>query len=183
MNDSRRDRYSIGAMVFHWVIALLIIYNLTVMLLVPGEKSATAMMLHKSVGISVLVLSIGRIIWRVTHPRPAMAAHLAGWEIGLAKITHALLYFLMIAVPFAGWGLHSAGKGAPFSYFGTFDVPAIFAKSRDVAGVFHEVHELSAFLLAGLVVLHIAGAIKHTAIDKDGQIGRMLPISVPPPTR
>ncbi|NTZ42469.1 hypothetical protein G7A66_05080 [Altererythrobacter sp. SALINAS58] len=48
-------------------------------------------MLHRSVGISVLVLSIGRTIWRVTHPRPTMAAHLAGWEIGLVKITHALL--------------------------------------------------------------------------------------------
>ena len=169
-------RYTTGAIIFHWVIAALIITNLAIGLLHEGMSRAqmmTWMGAHKAIGITVLLLSILRIVWRVTHPRPPLGGDLAIWEKTLARLTHGLFYVLMIAIPFAGWAMVSSG-GKPVSMFALFDFPAL-PVAKASGGVFASVHEITAFLMIGLIVLHLAGALKHQFIDRNGELGKMIP--------
>ena len=85
-----------------------------------------------------------------------------------------LFYVLMIVVPLAGWWRHSAASGNPVSWLGLFDIPALpVAQSRETAALFHEVHEYPAFMLIGLMVLHVGGALKHTFLDKAPGLSRI----------
>ncbi|HEX4846826.1 MAG TPA: cytochrome b/b6 domain-containing protein, partial [Novosphingobium sp.] len=126
---SSAARYSRGAIALHWIIALLIVLNFVVAWLAedaPKEDAAVMMGNHKAIGITILALTVARIVWRLTHKAPPLLESLKAWEAALAKVTHGLFYLLMIAIPVAGWGLASAyGKGKPVSMFGLFDVPAL----------------------------------------------------------
>ncbi len=174
------SRYSRGAMVFHWTIATLIIMNFIGAFVaedLPKPEAAQIMGAHKAMGITILILSIGRLVWRITKPVPPLSAGLKAWEVALAKVTHSLLYFLMIAIPASGWIMHSAfSAGKSISFFGLFAYPGLpMAQDKATAGLFHEVHEVMAFAMLGLLALHLAGALKHQFIDRDGSIWRMLP--------
>lgn len=177
---TRTDRYSRGAIAFHWAIALLIIANFILAWTAEDLPKAEAMVrmgTHKAVGITVLLLSIGRILWRLTHRPPPLRSSLAPWERALAKVTHTAFYLLMIAIPVAGWGLHSAASGGkPVSIFGLFGFPALpVSADKATAGLFGELHEVMATAMLVLLALHVAGALKHQFLDKDGTLGRMLP--------
>jgi cytochrome b561 len=179
-NTVAQKRYSLGAMAFHWVIAILIILNFVGALEadeLEGAEKAWAMAGHKAFGITILVLSLMRIVWRLTHRPPPPAESLKSWEVALSRVVHWLFYFLIVAVPLAGWAQHSAATGgAPVSIFQMFDFPGLpLAKDKATFGVFHEIHEILAFLMAGLLVLHILGALKHQFIDKVPSLGRMFP--------
>lgn len=105
-HEDRAARYSRGAIWFHWTIAALILVNVFIGLFHDsfgdGMRGAS-MNYHKAAGILILFLSIGRLAWRLAHRPPPFASHLRRWEAWLAHITHRLFYFLMIAVPLAGW--------------------------------------------------------------------------------
>lgn len=172
-------RYSRGAIILHWLIALMIIGNFIgawVAEDLPRDEKMVMMGYHKATGILILILTLVRIGWRFTHRPPPLMETLKAWEAALAKVTHTLFYFLMLAVPVAGWGLHSAAsKGKPVSIFGLFDVPALpLASDKPTIGLFHELHEVFATAMLALFVLHVAGALKHQFIDRDGSMQRML---------
>lgn len=174
------SRYSRGAMVFHWTIAVLIILNFIGAFVaedLPKSEAAQIMGAHKAMGITILILSIGRLVWRITEPVPPLSAGLKAWEVTLAKVSHALLYFLMIAIPASGWIMHSAFSGGKsISFFGLFSYPGLpLAQDRATGGLFLEVHEVMAFAMLALLALHLAGALKHQFIDRGGSIWRMLP--------
>lgn len=174
------SRYSRGAMFFHWTIAVLIILNFIGAFVaedLPKPEAAQIMGAHKAMGITILILSIGRLVWRFTKPVLPLSAGLKAWEIALAKVTHSLLYFLMIAIPASGWIMHSAFSGGkPISFFGLFSYPGLpIAQDKATGGLFNEVHEVMAFAMLALLALHLAGALKHQFIDRDGSIWRMLP--------
>ena len=102
----RALRYSTVAIVLHWSIAALVLYNLTSglmkSLLPPGFFQ-----FHVSSGVTILILSVVRVAWRLTHrPPPKLPMH--AWERGLAHVVHFLLYVAMLLVPFSGWALVSA---------------------------------------------------------------------------
>lgn len=179
MNESA-GRYSRGAIILHWLIALLIIGNVvgaSVAEDMPREDAMVIMGSHKAIGILILLLTVLRIIWRLTHRPPPLAESLKAWEAALARVTHSLFYILMIAVPVAGWGLHSAfSQGKPVSIFGLFDFPALpVGSDKPTIGLFNDLHELTATAMIVLVVLHLAGALKHQFLDRDGTLARMLP--------
>ncbi len=174
------SRYSRGAMVFHWAIAILIVLNFAGAFVaedLPKPEAAQIMGAHKAMGITILILSIGRLVWRITKPVPPLSAGLKVWEVTLAKVTHALLYFLMIAIPASGWIMHSAYSGGkPVSFFGLFSYPGLpLAQDKVTGGLFYEVHEVMAFAMLALLALHLVGALKHQFIDRNGSIWRMLP--------
>ena len=103
MPAGRGDRYSRGAIAFHWVIAALVLFNLWLGLFhdsLPREWKV--MPVHRSIGITILVLSIGRLAWRLAHRPPAFADSLAGWEKALATTAHWLFYALLIVMPLTG---------------------------------------------------------------------------------
>ncbi len=167
-------------MILHWMIAILIALNLFAgWLSTTLEGPARFMVLgnHKSFGIIILLLTVLRIVWRLSHPAPPLLESLKTWESALAKVTHFLFYVLMLAVPMAGWAYSSSFlKGAPVSIFHLFDFPGLpFSGDKAITGFFAETHEVLAWVLLGLLVLHVAAALKHTFVDRDATLRRMVP--------
>lgn len=172
------ERYSKGAIILHWLIAICIITAILIAEITEdweGASRGTAMMLHKSFGISVLFLSIVRIIWRLTHRPPAMDPHMKVWEKGLAHFAHTIFYILMIGMPITGWIMSSApAEPYPLTYFGLFDIPYLPVQGNKAAGeAAYNGHELAGKVMIGVILLHIAGALKHQFFDKQPILSRM----------
>jgi cytochrome b561 len=182
-------RYHRVAILLHWLIALLIVVNLAMGLtfdsdLVRHLATETRYGLyqwHKTFGIIVLFLSVFRLGWRLTHPAPAMPQTMPRWEKSLAHLGHIGLYVLMIAIPFTGWLLVSASTlNIPTLMFNLFPWPHLpIAEMLEDRGAFaknmSELHELVAFAMIGLLVLHISAALRHHFLLKDDVLKRMLP--------
>ena len=108
MTDTTARRYSAGAMIFHWLIAILVIANWQIVERAhdfEGAMRGTVMGYHKAVGITILVLTVGRLLWRSTHKVPPLPSDLAGWEKTLARTVHVIFYVLLIALPLTGFDL------------------------------------------------------------------------------
>ncbi len=133
---------------------------------------------HKSFGIVVLVLSAFRLVWRLTHKAPDLPNGMKGWEIVFAKITHIGFYVLMIGVPLLGWAMISASRlpieNELFYLIPLPDLPGITA-SEATEDRLKLLHEIGAKLILLLFVLHVAGALKHHFVEKDGTLARMIP--------
>ena len=164
----RDERYSHGAIAFHWTIAVLVIVNLAIGLLHDVVPALRAWMsAHKAIGITVLVLTIGRIAWRLAHRPPPLPADTRGWERGAAHGVHWLLYALLLAMPLTGWMMVSGPPvRKPLSWFGLFDIPSL-PVSPSGSGFGHEAHALLGWLMLALVVLHVAAALRHHFILRD----------------
>jgi cytochrome b561 len=169
-------RYDRVAITFHWTIAALILVNIG--LAWKPEALAlpfAAMPAHKALGITILFLSLARLGWRLAHRPPPLAPTLSAPGRMLARASHALFYALMIGMPLAGWIMSSGAEvRRPLNWFGLFDIPYL-PVSRAAGDVAHELHETGAFLLAALIALHVAAALRHQFVLRDGTLGRMLP--------
>ncbi|WP_096349134.1 cytochrome b [Hydrogenophaga crassostreae] len=131
---------------------------------------------HKWAGVTVLTLAFVRLIWRLTHRPPALPKAISqampSWQHVASEATHVGLYVLFFAVPLAGWA-YSSAAGFPIVPFGLFQLPDFVPVSEGLADVLKPVHKFSAYAMAALVVLHVAGALKHQFIDRDGLLSRM----------
>jgi len=182
MNHASAPRYSAVAIALHWVLALAILTAFGVGLYVGGlpfsPEKLKLINWHKWAGVSILFLSVLRLVWRITHRPPELPAavrqNMPGWQMAAFHGTHHLMYLLFFVVPLAGWA-YSSAKGFPIVWFGVLPLPDLLPKDEAMAHLFHEVHELSAFGLIGLVALHVAAALKHQFIDRDGLLNRMRP--------
>lgn len=173
-------RYSRGAIALHWIIALMIATNFVLAWVaeeLSKEERGAMMANHKAIGLIVLVLTVVRIAWRLTHKSPPLLDTLKTWEAALSKVVHVLMYGLMLAIPLAGWGMSSIyAKGAPISIFGLFGFPAMpIAHEKSTQELFYELHEITATIMLVLLALHVGGALKHQFFDKDGTMRRMVP--------
>ncbi len=131
---------------------------------------------HKWAGVTILTLSFVRLMWRLTHRPPALPAAIEqampAWQRGAHQATHLGLYVLFFAVPLAGWA-YSSAAGFPIVPFGLFQLPDFVPVSEGLADFMKPVHQYAAYSLAALVVLHVAGALKHHFIDRDALLRRM----------
>ncbi len=173
-------RYSHGAITLHWLVAVLIIANYILVWTAEGkpeEQEHFLVGIHAATGIMILLLSVLRVIWRITHPAPPMEPGLKSWEVALATWVHRAFYFLIIAVPFTGWVMSSAASGGKgLNIYGLFDFPGLpIGPDRDTAIAVYEVHEILATVMFFLLILHVAAALKHHFVDRDGTVGRMIP--------
>jgi cytochrome b561 len=172
-------KYSKTAIALHWVIAILVVTNVTLASMsedLPRAAKAAYMNPHKAIGVSILMLSLFRLFWRLGHKPPAMPDAITGWQAKLGKIVHALFYFLILAVPLSGWVMSSMHPQAPpVSFFGLFDITLPFGKNESVAGVGHEAHEILTKPLVILIFLHVIAALKHQFADRVPFIQRMWP--------
>lgn len=187
--DQGAHSYTLVAIILHWLIALLIIGQIIggwAMTHIIEDGSTTQFelyQLHKSFGISILLLSLGRLAWRLTHPAPPAPVDAPLWERRIAKITHILFYVLMIGVPIGGWALVSASpyaQSVPTYLFGVIPWPHLpfFSGIEDreaITGFISEMHERFAFATGALLILHIGAALKHHFINHDDVLARMLP--------
>jgi cytochrome b561 len=175
-----RSRYSGGAIAFHWIIAILIVANLVGAWLTEdweGPARATVMALHKATGITVLVLSLLRLVWRLGHRPPPFPAGIKPIEALGARAVHWLFYLMMVSIPLTGWLMISAADPRrPFHWYGAFDLPYLPVQGNKAVGGFaHDAHEWLGWAFVALLVLHVAAALKHHLSDEPGFIGRMLP--------
>jgi cytochrome b561 len=186
---SSYQRYGSVAIALHWLIALLILLNIAVgfwfneiMNRHDGARFAVVQF-HKSIGLTVLVLSVARLVWRLMNPVPRLPADLAPPMKALARVTHYALYILMIVVPLLGWMVVSASRtGIPTMYFGKILWPnlafiADLPRDQKIADgqLYASGHLVAAYLLLALVIGHAIAAIYHHVALKDGVLVRMLP--------
>ena len=169
------DRYNNVARALHWMIAILILFNLFLGFAhdaLPREWKV--MPVHKSIGLTVLALTLLRILWRLTHRAPPLPAEMPVWEKGMAHATHFAFHAFMLAMPLTGWIMSSAGN-RPLNWFFLFDIPK-FAVSKDdaIVGVSGEAHEIMGFVWAALIIVHILAALRHHFILKDNVLRRMI---------
>ena len=178
MNRSATPRYTGVAMLLHWLIALLIFGLFPLGLYMHGlPLSIEKLQLyswHKWGGMTVLLLVAIRLAWRITHRPPSLPAGMPRWQVGAAHALHAVIYLFILAIPLSGWALSSAA-GVQVVWFGVLPLPNLVAASKPLAHTLAEVHEILNFTLAGLVFLHVAAALKHHLVDRDGVLLRMLP--------
>ncbi len=171
-----RDSFGLIAKGFHWVLAILILWLLSVGFAMvgipPGPDKLWVYALHKSFGITILVLMIGRLLWRQISPRPGPLPSHKEWEDRLAKAVHFGLYVCIFLMPLSGWIMSSAG-GFPAEFFGLFALPAIVPKNEIIFELTRNVHGFVAWTILALLALHFAGAFKHHFIDKDETLRRM----------
>jgi cytochrome b561 len=178
--DGRTARYSSGAMIFHWTIALLIVGNILGAILTEDMEGAVrglAMGLHKATGITILVLSLARLGWRIAHPPPPLPASVGRGARLVSRLVHWAFYGLMIGLPLTGWAMISASSPRrPFMWYGLFDLPFLPVEGNKAVGVFaHDAHELLFYGLLVLLALHLAGAFRHHFRDGRTFLFRMMP--------
>ncbi|HTO39599.1 MAG TPA: cytochrome b [Rhizomicrobium sp.] len=188
---SARDsqlRYGSVSIGFHWLIAGLVILNLCLGLYMGTLPRGDALkglivMIHKSTGLTILTLSVARVLWRLVNPWQPLPVDLSPALRALARTTHLLFYFLIIAIPFSGWAMTSASlRGAPIIWYGLFEWPKLgfitALSDDDKRQVMHnasQMHEILAFFAIGLIVLHVGAALYHHLIRRDSVLRRMLP--------
>ena len=175
-------RWGVPAIGLHWLVALLVIGMLIVgfsMVRFYEDDLARKFelyQLHKSFGFTVFCLAALRLGWRALNPTPALPDTLKPYERVLARVTHWGLYVLLAALPISGWLMSSASPlGITTRVFDLFALPNAVSPDQALFDLLHEVHEILAFVLAGLLVLHVAAAFKHHFVLKDDTLKRMLP--------
>lgn len=184
-----RSSYSRAAITLHWLIALLLIGNflggvfmgdLLAPSATPEQKQLgfKIIQFHKSMGLTILALSLLRLATRLVSSPPPLPAHMTSTERLLAKATHWAFYAVMILVPLTGWVMVSASPlGFPTLWFGLFEWPHLpIETSKATSDAASEAHEIIAFAGAGLLLLHVAAALKHHYMDRDDVLARMLPM-------
>ena len=172
------DHYTRTAIALHWAVALLIFANLPLgeymhdLPLSPVKLRLFSY--HKWIGVTVFLLAVARLAWRAGHTPPPLPETIPAWQRHAAHGLHHLLYLLLFAIPLSGW-LMSSAKGFQTVYLGVLPLPDLIGKDKALGDALREVHEMLNFGLLALVLGHIAAALKHQFIDRNGILARMLP--------
>lgn len=172
------ERYGLVAVALHWLVAIVVlglfILGLWMVELTyydPWYKRAPE--LHKGIGVLLLLPLALRLAWRLVSPPPGPEPRQSAFERRAARIAHALLYLLLLAVISTGY-LISTADGRPIDVFGWLSVPATITWLPNQADLAGEIHLVLAIGLIGLATLHAAAALKHHFIDRDATLLRML---------
>ena len=176
--NTGNNAYTATAIGLHWIVTALIaaafvIGSYAVDLQVSPHK-LKLFSWHKWVGVTIALLALARIGWRLYRPAPGLPAGMPGWERAAATASHLLLYALMLAVPVSGW-LMSSAAGFPVVYFGVVPLPDLVTKNKELAEALKTVHYGLNTTLLALIALHAAAALKHHFLDRDAVLTRMLP--------
>jgi cytochrome b561 len=180
--------YNGVAMSLHWAIAALLIANIGLAWYfntLPRAAQIAPIQLHKSFGITILVLSLARLAWRLVSPPPALPASVVGWERWAAGTVYVLFYVVMIGMPLSGWAMVSASSlihAFPIKLYGLIPWPAVGpltslpkAQMHAAHAAFWTTHQLLAKLAYALIVLHVGAALRHQFIRRDEVAARMIP--------
>lgn len=171
-------RYTTTAIVLHWLMALGLISTFALGLYMTGlSLSPDKLKLyswHKWTGVSLFLVVLMRLGWRLLHPVPALPDSVPPLLRLVSAVTHWVLYGLMVTIPVTGW-LMSSAKGFQTVWFGVLPLPDLLAKDKALGDALLTVHETLNFTLLAIVLLHVAAALKHHFFDRDVVLVRMLP--------
>ncbi len=180
-----KTQYDPVAKTLHWLIGLGIIGMLTLGWIMVGMSNSaqkfSLFQLHKSIGITIMLLAVLRLLWRWRHPPPLLPGHVPRWEKFVAQATHYFLYALMIGMPFIGWVIVSASPmNLPTVLYGYIPWPHLpvlreMANKKDISHWAAAAHSYLAWVIAVIVAGHIGAALKHHFIDRDNVLTHMTP--------
>ena len=163
----------------HWLLAALAVNVVTL-----GWASEAAarntparehlLLLHRSLGLVILALVLFRLLWRLRHPAPPLPPGVGRGVAALARLTQFGLALVFIAMPLAGYA-NAAAEGHAVSLFGLVSIPPLLPANPRLSQVAIAVHLIGQYLVYLLVALHVAGALYHALIRRDGVLARMLP--------
>jgi cytochrome b561 len=178
-----RSSYTRVAIILHWVIAIAILLQILggwQMEDLKGAEKFAAFQTHKSLGLTILMLSVARLLWRIANPPPALPDGMKGWEIFAAKFTHIGFYFLMIGIPLGGWVIISTSPyNIATNWWGLFEWPRLplhdlpFRKALNEAAKLG--HGAAAWGVVALFALHVGAVLKHLFVNDDNVASRMIP--------
>ncbi len=186
-----RSRYSTVAILLHWTIAALIVTNVLIGWQFDGARGMAkfgALQLHKSVGLTVLMLSVLRLAWRLANPPPRYVDPLPRWQHVASSAVHWTFYGIMIGLPLTGWIMVSASptniptllyKLVSWPHLGFIHDMAM-ADRKAIAKDANVIHHGLVYLTYGLLGLHVSAALKHQVLDRDAVLARMAPFLKPP---
>ena len=185
LSSTTSSSYTSVAKFLHWLIAICIIAMLAIgwiMGSLPnGPDKFALFQLHKSIGITILFLSLFRLGWRLTHKAPPLPAAMPRWEKMAAETAHVFFYIIIIGMPLTGWVIISTSPlNMPTLLYGFIPWPQLpflpnLENKRDIRHLFGNIHGLLAYFTAALIVLHIGAAWKHHLFNRDDVLTRMAP--------
>ena len=174
--------YTRTAIALHWIIFLTIACGWALGQFMTGlpfsPQKLRYVSWHKWIGVTVLVLTISRLAWRVYRPAPPLPASMSARQRRAAHVMHVALYALVIVIPLSGW-LFSSALGVPTVYLGLVQLPDLLHKDKALSDVLRQVHATLNWTLLVLVCGHAAVAFKHHLVDNDGVLTRMIPFLKP----
>jgi cytochrome b561 len=175
MKDTREELSTL-TVGLHWLVAAAIIgmlaFGLYIDSLERSPERGALMDLHKSIGVTILALACLRILWRWRNGMPVMLGRAPRWHKVAAHAVHGLLLLATVLMPLTGI-MMSLGGGHGLALFGLTLVAEGAAKQATIAAI-GESHGTIAWILIGVIALHVAAALKHQVIDRDGTLRRML---------
>jgi cytochrome b561 len=179
------ERWGSLSIGLHWTIAALVLLvqvpaGITMVSVDPGTVQNVGYNIHKTTGIVIFLLALVRLGWRWSQPVPILPADLPGWQAKVAATTHVLLYLVLFAMPITGF-LYTAMGGFPVPFFGLYDLARLVPENKPAAELFKTAHLTLQWLLYAVVALHVAGALQHHLVRKDGVLRRMLSPTAPLP--
>jgi cytochrome b561 len=171
-------QYGAPARFFHWAIAILVIVTIpiawTMLRVGEGPLQNLLFVVHESIGLSIFTLAILRVIWRFIEPPPALPASVPPGRALIAHINHWLLYLVIFLMPVTGY-LSVVAGGYPLNFFALFNVPRLVEKHESLAKFTESVHLALQYAVYALVLLHVAAALHHHLVQRDGVLRRMWP--------
>ena len=174
-------RYTGAAIALHWITALLIVANLVLgisMVRLPlSPQKLQWYFWHKSIGLTIFLLTSLRLLWRLWRPAPSPVP-MPDWQRRASKISHAALYVLLFVIPLSGW-IYSSSTGVQVVYLGLFPLPDLVAKDRALAAVLRATHLTLNAALFALICVHAGAALRHHFVERDEVLHRMLPLVRP----
>lgn len=178
MLRNTKEGFGLVAILFHWIAAILALGLFASGLWMTGLSYYDpwyhrAPDLHRAFGVTLALLLVLRLAWRLLNPRPRPEPGMQRWERVAAAITHWAMYVLLFAIIAAGYVLSTA-DGRSVDVFGLFSVPPLFGNIRHLEDPAGELHYWMAMTLAALVILHTLAAFKHHILDRDRTLLRIL---------
>ncbi len=174
-----KTQYGVVAKSTHWMMFALVAAQFTVAWCMPAIHRGTQpefwISLHLSLGTLLLLLIVFRLVWRITHAAPPPIPGTPNWQRRIAGATHALLYFVLVAMPVTGWAASSV-RGWRVSLFGLFALPDLLPKGSRIGFRAGDVHaDILSWVLLALVGLHVCTALYHRFVKRDEVLRRMMP--------
>lgn len=177
MSDRAEAGYTGIARLFHWSTAVLVLLMIPIGIVMAnfnaGPAQDTLYHLHRSIGVVLLPLVLARLLYRMSHPPPALPATVSASQRRAAGITHCALYGLLLLQAMVGWIATSAYR-APILVFWMFELPPIWHVDRPLSESLFAVHRVMGLALLGLLVLHVGAALFHHFVLKDAVLRRMV---------
>ncbi len=173
------NRFGAGARLFHWLVVLLLLVQIPagIAMIAPALEQGSIdrlFILHKGLGVVLLVVVVARVLWRLTHPAPPMSEAIPELERRLATTAHWVIYVVLLVIAGSGY-VHVVGDGFPIEMMDALGLPTLLPLMPEVASWASLVHRFSTFLLVALVAVHVGEVVRHHLVVRDETLSRMWP--------